>query len=334
MVAGLVWREYLYSKFRAENNSADREQDRSGKTLRVREEFDMKPDLEVVQIREGESFKAWFHGYPFHTVRWHFHPEYEIHQVVATEGRYFVGDFIGEFEPGNLVLTGPNLPHNWISDIPEGTSIPLRCRIIQFSETFIDGALNVLPELSALGHVLEQSRRGVRFSAETSRLVAPIMEEIMQAQGVRRIELFMMIAGLLSRGQGAQMLASTSYLPDPSGYMSAGINKALAYIRENLTKPFGEADLAVIAGQSTGAFSRAFRRHTGMSLVQYVKRLRINLACQILMSDEQASITDICFEVGFNNLSNFNRQFLAEKGMPPSQFRRLLVDNINAAKAA
>jgi AraC-like DNA-binding protein len=130
------------------------------------------------------------------------------------------------------------------------------------------------------------------------------------------------------------MLASASYLPDPSGYMSAGINKALAYIRENLTQPFSESDLAGIAGQSTGAFSRAFRRHTGMSLVQYVKRLRINLACQILMSEEQATITEICFQVGFNNLSNFNRQFLAEKGMSPSRFKRLLADNINAARAA
>jgi AraC-like DNA-binding protein len=116
--------------------------------------------------------------------------------------------------------------------------------------------------------------------------------------------------------------------------MSAGMNKALAFIRKNLTQPFGETELAAIAGQSQSAFSRSFRRHTGMSLVQYVKRLRINLACQILMSDEQASITDICFEVGFNNLSNFNRQFLAEKGMPPSRFRRLLAHNINAARAA
>ena len=294
----------------------------------------MKPDLEVVQIREGESFKASSHGYPFHTVRWHFHPEYEIHMVVATRGRYFVGDFIGEFAPGNLVLTGPNLPHNWVSDIPKDTSVPLRCRIIQFSEEFIGGAMNVFPELAALAPVLEASRRGLRFSQETSQILAPIMEDLMTAQGVRRIELFMMVAGALSRAQGTEMLASTSYLPDPSGYMSAGINKALAYIRENLTMHFSEADLAEIAGQSTSAFSRAFRRHTGMSLVQYVKRLRINLACQILMSDEQAAITDICFEVGFNNLSNFNRQFLAEKGMPPSQFRRLLFENINAAKAA
>jgi AraC-like DNA-binding protein len=293
----------------------------------------MEPDLEVVQIRPGESFAAWSHGYPYRTVRWHFHPEYELHQVVATAGRYFVGDFIGEFKPGNLVLTGPNLPHNWVSDVPQDASVPLRCRIIQFSEEFVRGAMKALPELAALTPVLEFSRRGVLFGEQTSRDLSPLMEEIMQAQGVRRVELFMLIAGLLSRAQGSRMLASPSYLPDPSGYMSARINKALAYIRENLTRPFNEADLAAIAGQSTSAFSRAFRQHTGMSLVQYVKRLRINLACQILMSDEQASITSICFEVGYNNLSNFNRQFLAEKGMTPSRFRRLLLDNINAAKA-
>lgn len=294
----------------------------------------MEPDLEVVQIRRGESFKAWSHGYPFHTVRWHFHPEYEIHQVVATSGRYFVGDFIGQFEPGNLVLTGPNLPHNWVSDLPVDVAIPLRGRIIQFSEEFIGDTMKLMPELSGLGALLESSRRGVLFSGNTSKELAPLMEEIVAAKGVRRIELFMMILGTLCRARGAVPLSSPNYLPDPSGYMSAGMNKALAFIRENLTQPFGEADLATIARQSQSAFSRSFRRHTGMSLVQYVKRLRINLACQILMSDEHASITDICFQVGFNNLSNFNRQFLAEKGMPPSRFRRLLADNINAARAA
>lgn len=294
----------------------------------------MEPDLEVVQIRRGESFKAWSHGYPFHTVRWHFHPEYEIHQVVATSGRYFVGDFIGQFEPGNLVLTGPNLPHNWVSDLPVDVAIPLRGRIIQFSEEFIGDAMKLMPELSGLGALLESSRRGVLFSGNTSEELAPLMEEIVAAKGVRRIELFMMILGTLCRARGALPLSSPNYLPDPSGYMSVGMNKALAFIRENLTQPFGEADLATIARQSQSAFSRSFRRHTGMSLVQYVKRLRINLACQILMSDEHASITDICFQVGFNNLSNFNRQFLAEKGMPPSRFRRLLADNINAARAA
>ena len=294
----------------------------------------MEPDLEVVQIRPGESFAAWSHGYPFRTVRWHFHPEYELHLVVATRGRYFVGDFIGEFGPGNLVLTGPNLPHNWVSDIPKGTTVPLRCRIVQFTEQFIAGMQATLPELAALEPLLERSRRGVLFSDETSRQVAPLMQELMDAPGVRRIELFLLILGQLCRGQNARALASPSYLPDPSGYMSVGINKALAFLRENLTQPFTEAELAAIAGQSTSSFSRAFRKHTGMSLVQYVKRLRINLACQILMSDEQAPITEICFDVGFNNLSNFNRQFRVEKGMTPSRFRLLRMDNSRAAQAA
>jgi AraC-like DNA-binding protein len=294
----------------------------------------MNPDLEVVQIRRGESFKAWSHGYPFRTVRWHFHPEYELHHVVATRGRYFVGDFIGEFEPGNLVLTGPNLPHNWVSDLPEGATVPLRCRIVQFSEDFIGNATRALPELGGLDHVLEQSRHGALFSPETAAEIAWALEELIEAQGVRRIELFMAVMGTLSRAHNVRTLASSSYFPDPSGYMSAAINKVLAHIGGHLTEPFNETDLAAIAGQSPSAFSRSFRRHTGMALVQYVNRLRINLACQLLMSDDAMPITEICYAVGFNNLSNFNRQFLAQKGMPPSRFRALLVENIRAAEAA
>ncbi len=294
----------------------------------------MEPDLEVVQIRRGESFKAWSHGYPFHTVRWHFHPEYELHHVVATRGRYFVGDFIGEFEPQNLVLTGPNLPHNWVSDLPQGVSVPLRCRIVQFSEEFIGNTTKVLPELGMLDRVLQQSRHGALFSPATAIEIAPALEELVDAQGVRRIELFMIIMGALSRSSDVRTLASSRYLPDPSGYMSAGINKVLAHIGGHLTGPFNEGDLAVIAGQSPSAFSRSFRKHTGMALVQYVNRLRVNLACQLLMSDDAMPITEICYAVGFNNLSNFNRQFLTQKGMPPSRFRTLLVENTRAAEAA
>ncbi len=294
----------------------------------------MKPDLEVVQIGDGQSFKAWAHGYPFHTVRWHFHPEYEIHQVVATCGRYFVGDFIGEFEPGNLVLTGPNLPHNWISDIPPDVIIPLRGRVVQFSESFIDDVKKVFPELGQFAPVLEQSRRGALFSTTTSDTVAPMLAELVGAQGVRRIELFVGVLGAMSRCAKIKSLTSASYLPDPSGFMSTGINQALAYINSHLTEHFSETDLAVISGCTASYFSRSFKRHTGMALLQYVNRLRINLACQLLMNNADLSITDICFDVGFSNISNFNRQFLALKGMSPSRFRSFLNENIKAQQAA
>jgi AraC-like DNA-binding protein len=95
----------------------------------------------------------------------------------------------------------------------------------------------------------------------------------------------------------------------------------LSYIGKNLANELRESDLAQLAGQSVSAFSRYFRRHTGLPFVQYVNRMRINLACQLL-TDDELSVTDICFKAGFNNLSNFNRQFLAVKGMAPSKFRR------------
>lgn len=120
-------------------------------------------------------------------------------------------------------------------------------------------------------------------------------------------------------------------MPDPSGFMSAGITKPLAYIDAHLTEPFTDGDLATIAGRSASAFSRSVRRHTGMALVQYVNRLRINLACQLLMGTGNAFITEIAYAVGFNNLSNLHRQFLTQRSTPPSRFRALFAQNAKAA---
>ena len=100
------------------------------------------------------------------------------------------------------------------------------------------------------------------------------------------------------------------------------MNAVLQHIGCNITRDLREAELAAFSRQSVSAFSRSFRRHTGMVFVQYVNSLRIELACQHLCQAEMP-VTDICYAVGFNNLSNFNRRFLAAKGVPPSRFRAL-----------
>ncbi len=287
----------------------------------------MQPDLEVIQIGRGETFRAYEHGIPYPTVRWHFHPEYELHHVVATSGRYFVGDFIGAFEPGNLVLTGPNLPHNWVSDVDVDEKVSLRNRVLQFTDEAIRGAMDAIPELRCVSETLNKSRSGLLFSEPTTEAIAPLLAELVNARGIRRIELFVGIVGALSRDCETRQLTSAEYLPDPSGYMSSGLNEALAFIDANLTEPFTESDLAEIAGVSRTTFSRSFRRHTGMSLVRYVNRLRVGLACQLLMSNEREKITEICYASGFSNLSNFNRQFAAQKGMSPSRFRTRILEN-------
>ena len=290
----------------------------------------LQPDLELVAVPRDESFKVWSHGYPYRTVRWHFHPEYEIQVITSTTGKYFVGDFIGSFEPGNLVMTGPNLPHNWVSNVPHGERVDERCLILQFDAEVIAQAIKAFPELKRVECLLDASRWGVLFTPKTGAAAEPIMREMLGAQGMRRITLFLALLDLLVQSTEQVKLASAAYRADPSHYAETRINHVLSYIGKNLSQELRETELAELAGQSASAFSRYFRRHTGVPFVQYVNRLRINLACQLLMSGE-LSITDICYQVGFNNLSNFNRQFLLLKEMSPSRWRAY--QQLNAASA-
>lgn len=293
----------------------------------------MQPDLELVHIRKGESFAAWMHGYPFRTVRWHYHPEYEIHLVTATTGTFYIGDHVGSFGPGQLIMTGPNLPQNWISDLAPGESVPLRSLVIQFPESFIEDAAAAMPEMEALRPMLERSRRGLLFDDETSRLVRPLIEALIEAQGLRRLALFWDILARLAEAPEPEVLASLSFELDLTRIGDSGINRALSHLRERLTEQVEEGDLADMVGQSQSAFSRAFKRHTGTTLVRYRNQLRVDLACQMLLTDPEVKVAEICYDVGFSNLSNFNRHFLKLKGMSPSQFRTTFAANKALAMA-
>jgi len=281
----------------------------------------LTPDLELVRISPETSFKVWSHGYPFRTVRWHFHPEYELHLVTSTQGNRYVGDHIAHFGPGDLVLIGPNLPHNWISDLRDGEIVSERCHILQFTEAFISGCMEHLPELRTLRPLLADARRGLLFEPGVAARVAGPMRELLEAPSMRSVALFMQIIDVISAAVTTP-LASIGYRPDATSFRSAAMNIALEHIARNFTQELSETELAVLCRQSVSTFSRSFFRHTGMKFVQYVNSLRVELACQHLSLDE-AGITNICYEVGFRNVSNFNRQFLAIKGMSPSRFRAL-----------
>ena len=291
----------------------------------------VQPDLELVAVPRDESFKVWSHGYPYRTVRWHFHPEYEIHLITATTGKYFVGDYIGNFLPGNLVMVGSNLPHNWVSSVPQGSRVDERGLVLQFDAEFVARAVQAFPELRRVEGLLDGSRWGVLFAAKTGAAAEPIMREMLGAQGIRRITLFIALLDLLLQSAEPVKLASAAYRADPACYAGTRINHVLSYIGKNLSQELRETELAELSGQSVSAFSRYFRRHTGVPFVQYVNRLRINLACQLLMSGK-LNVTDICYQVGFNNLSNFNRQFLLLKAMSPSRWRAW--QQLNAASAS
>jgi AraC-like DNA-binding protein len=280
----------------------------------------MSPDLELVHTRQDESFRAWVHGYPHSVAKWHFHPEYEVHVIRASSGKFFVGDFIGDFLPGNLVLTGPNLPHNWVSD--DGAEVPSRDLVLQFSREAVERMVAAFTELSPLLAMLDQASRGLQFPDELGLAITPFMQALSNAHGAHRVTLLMSVLEQLIACADRKLLAGPSYDVNAQRYMSSTINQVLSYIQQNLSGNLREGDVAELSGMSVSSFTRFFKRHTGCTFVQYQNRLRLNEACELLMCSD-LSVTDVCYRVGFNNVSNFNRQFLAQKGMPPSKFRAL-----------
>lgn len=278
------------------------------------------PDLEIVGVPSQCSFEVWAHGYPFRTVRWHFHPEYEIHLVTETTGRAFVGDYIGTFAPGNLVLTGPNLPHNWISDVAAGETVGQRGLVVQFTAEFITRATGIMPELRAIDPMLARSAAGLEFAEGTGALARPVIEAMIEAEGPARIGHFFALLSLLA-GSDYHRLASENYRARPEHYADQPLNLVLDHIAKNAFGNLRQSVLAQLSGFSPSGFSRAFRQHTGVTFVRYVNETRINHACEMLMSGNQR-VTEICFALGFNNLSNFNRHFIGVKGRAPSEFRR------------
>jgi AraC-like DNA-binding protein len=260
------------------------------------------------------------HGFPTPLARWHYHDEYELHLIVATSGKAFVGDWIGQFQPGHLVLTGPRLPHNWISiDIPEG-GVPLRDRVIQFRHEPVAHAAERIAELAEALPMLERARHGIEFFGLSERAPAHF-DRVRAAHGLERLAAFMAFLAELARCTDYRLLSNVQLRSTEDDATLEQINAIVNQVTGNVAHPMTLADFAAQLGMSESRFSRFFRRATGNTFVDFVNRVRINRACQLLMESDRY-ITHICYEVGFNNVANFNRRFLEIKGMTPTEFRR------------
>lgn len=260
------------------------------------------------------------HGFPTPLARWHFHDEYELHLIVATSGKAFVGDWIGPFQPGHLVLTGPRLPHNWVSlDIPEG-GVAERDLVIQFRHEPIERAAEQIPELAEVLPLLERARHGIEFFGMSER-AHEHWSQVKNARGLQRFGIFCEFLAGLARCTDYRLLSSVQMQGADDDAQLDQINSIVSRLTEHIAQPLALADVAAELGMSESRFSRFFRRATGNNFTDFVNRVRINRACQLLMETDRY-VTHICYEVGFNNVANFNRRFLEIKGMTPTEFRR------------
>jgi len=278
------------------------------------------PSLGYEAREEAGLIRCLDHGFPTPLARWHYHDEYELHLIVTTSGKAFVGDWIGQFRPGHLVLTGPRLPHNWISlDVPEG-GVPLRDRVIQFHHAPIARACTSVPELAEVLPLLERARNGIEFFGLSDR-ARNYFEEIKGSRGLERFAAFCRFLSDLARCTDYQLLSSAQLQSCDDDVSLDRINSVVNQLTESIAQAPSMGEFAAQFCMSESSFSRFFRRATGNNFIDFVNRVRISRACHLLMESDR-HITHICYDVGFNNVANFNRRFLEIKGMTPSEFRR------------
>lgn len=280
------------------------------------------PYLEWVASHQNESFRWHTHDFPCPIARWNYHPEHEIHLIRSSTGKAFIGDYIGEFGPGCLMAVGPNLPHHWVSDLKDGEVVQDRDVVLQFDASCFMRIATIFPEAAEITSLLNTWHRGVQFQGKTARRGAMLMERIGRVHGFHRLLLFLELVRRLAQSSDGINLASTDYAPNPDENSPKIVQDVMIYILDNFKDAVSLSRAAEITGMSESTFSRFFKRNIGINFVNYVRKLRISHACKIL-SDTDMPITDVCFEVGYSNISNFNRHFLSEKSMTPSRYRRI-----------
>jgi AraC-like DNA-binding protein len=283
-------------------------------------EYSRNPALGYEPTDKTASIRCLSHGFPTPLARWHYHDEYELHLITASTGKAFIGDYIGHFQPGHLVLTGPRLPHNWISlDLPpEG--ITERDLVIQFAGAPFENAAASIHEFSEVLPLLERAKHGIEFFG-MAELAQFHWKKIKAEKGLTRFAAFCEYLSLLGRCKDYRLLSNSQLQSVNDNAQLEQINTILCRIADNLAQPVSAAVLAQELGMTESRFSRFFSRATGNTLTDCVNQMRISQACRLLTQSDRL-ITQICFEVGFQNIANFNRRFLEFKGMTPREFRR------------
>jgi AraC-like DNA-binding protein len=282
----------------------------------------MKPQLLKITPPPNSSFNFFAQDAAFFATPWHYHPEYEIVLVLESTGKKFVGSNISNFKPGDLCMMGAYLPHYYRNDeqyYAKDTSIRARSLVIHFLEDFMGGNFFDLPECQAIKNLLERSKLGLNFGPETVKKVATKIKGLQFLTGINRLLELISVLAILSDSEDMQELTTNS-MSLQNEVDSARINGVLSFIVQNYQQEIQLSEVAKLANMSESAFSRYFKKRTRRTFSQFIAEIRIEHACKLLVQDKM-SISAVALESGFNNLSNFNRQFKLLKKTTPLAYR-------------
>jgi AraC-like DNA-binding protein len=279
----------------------------------------MRASLEKVALRPGESFACREFRLPRFDSTWHFHPECELTLIEASHGLRFVGDSIERFEAGDLVLLGRNLPHYWTNP-PEwrGTA---RSVVVQFQEELLGPRWLETPEFAAVRRLLARAQRGVHFRGRPAAAAARRLRAMTGLAPFPRLQQLLETLDALAAAAGARPLASAGFAPVLNTDDESRLGRVLDYVNRAAAEGLEQREAARRAGLSPAAFSRYFRKKLGHTFEAFVNEVRVGRICRALIEEPDHSVAQIAFAAGYNNLANFNRQFLRRTGLSPVAYR-------------
>ncbi len=282
---------------------------------------------EITRLSERDCFYIVERHKTEFTYPLHQHKEFELNFIEHGKGvRRIVGDSVEEIGDYELVLIGgEDLEHVW--EQGKCKSKDIREITIQFSSDIFGGDLLSKNQFTSIRRMLRRADHGLVFPISSIMKVYSTLDTIAQEQE-RFVQFlkFLYILYELSISEDSRVLASSSFAHSERTTESRRVQKVKQYINDNYSKPLKLADLADLVGMSSVAFSRFFHQRTGRTLSDYIIDIRLGYAARMLV-DSTKNISEICYECGFNNLSNFNRTFKEKRNYTPRDFRAMFKKN-------
>lgn len=285
----------------------------------------MKPIFEKINKPEDQSFYLEEVIKPYFTDLWHFHPEVEILLIKEGFGTKYVGDSIYTFFPGDIVIIGSNTPHVWASNsdfFTPDNKLNSGAICIQFMEDFLGKSFSVVPEYRKIKEFLNEAYRGIQFVNESRDILEERIKGLSSRVGMDKLIGLMKILDIMSGSRDIKYLSSPAYKPiNINSEDKDRMEIIFRYVIENYSKNITLEEIASRVNLTPHSFCRYFKSRTTKVFSSFVNEVRIGNACKMILQNKY-SISEVCYESGFNYLSNFNRQFKKIRGMTPSEFQK------------
>jgi len=268
-----------------------------------------------------EAFRVQVDDVPHLYNHLHQHPEIQLTLIKESHGTLIAGDYVGPFHPGDVFVIGGNQPHVFRNDEKffkkRGKAVAIT---IFFDEMTFGENFWLLEEMKSLQQFLKSSPGGFRITGRKKKLLAEKLSSIINAKGIDRLIIFFEILKVFVSRKEMYLLAKLVIQRNIKSYDGSRLNKVIEFTFKEFQRPITLREVAALANLTPEAFCKYFKTRTRKTYINFLNEIRINYACRLLTEDK--SISGICYDCGFMNLSNFNRIFRKIKQVSPGEWRK------------